>query len=91
MKVEYQLTATAICPVDGNRRDVYELRVAADHMIPVEEILAAASAFSDRAVFQEDLTQQLADRLDARVVTAGDHSGVATRCVARPSLGERRG
>ena len=81
MKVVYRTTFAATCPVDGSD-DVYRVRVRSDWMIPVEEIVAALGELRGKPIYQEELTQRLADELGAEVATRGAHSGVATRCTA---------
>jgi hypothetical protein len=75
----YTLHITAICPVDM-LPDVYRLRVRANRVIPVEDILAAAKKATATAAYQEDITQALHRALACEVTTAGWHSGVKTVC-----------
>lgn len=78
--VEHRLTLRATCPIDGSE-DVYNCVVLADRTIEVEHILAKAQMIAKREpIFQEALTLELAESLNAEVVTHGIHSGVYTTC-----------
>lgn len=77
MKIRHTLLVTAICPVD-DLPDVYETSVETGRVINVETILEVAASFSERKIYQEDLTQEMARRLAATVSTVGYHSGVRT-------------
>jgi hypothetical protein len=70
----------ATCPLGGV--DVYRLMVETTRLIAVEDILIALRELTRAPIYQEDLTAQLAEKLNARVVTEGEHSGVATECEA---------
>jgi hypothetical protein len=83
IKVVYRTEIAAICPVDGSR-DIYRVTIRSDWLIPVEEILATIAAATGDPVYQENLTQTLADEIGAKVITTGRHSGVETRCTAWP-------
>jgi hypothetical protein len=61
--------------------DVYEVTVEAQVVIPVERILEIVVGFKDREIWQEDLTQEMARRLGAKVTSVGHHSGVRTEVV----------
>ena len=79
MRVTHSLTITAACPVDG-KPDHYDAVVKCNRVLKVEDILAAVEGMKDRKVFQEELTQELARTIGARVTTTGYHSGVKTVC-----------
>lgn len=81
MKVEHTLTVTAMCPMD-DRPDSYEVVVEAGRVVPVERILEVAASFAERKIFQEDLTEELARAIGARVTSYGWHSKVRTKVVA---------
>lgn len=83
MKVRYRLTVHAPCPVDAAVTDCYEVTVKADRVIKVEDILAAVDGATANPIFQEDLAEELADMLGAKVEVVGIHSGVEV--VARAS------
>jgi hypothetical protein len=81
MRARHSLTVLSACPVDG-QRDVYEVEVEVDFVLPVEHILAAVARLTKESLFQEALTERLARELGARVRTSGTHSGVRTVCEA---------
>lgn len=81
MVCEYTFPLVCRCPVDPKTVDSYTVKVTANRMIQVEELLEVAKTFEDRVVFQEDLTCQLSRAIRATVETTGRHSGVATRTV----------
>lgn len=83
MRVTHELAAVTVCPVT-DRPDVYRMTVETDRLISVEEIIEAVDRYSGEAIYQEDLTQQLATELVATVETVGTHSGVTTTVVAEP-------
>jgi NADPH-dependent 7-cyano-7-deazaguanine reductase QueF len=77
--VRHHLTITAACPVDG-KPDRYEAVVECSRVLKVEDILAVVEALKGQKVFQEQLTQELARAIGAKVTTTGYHSGVKTVC-----------
>ena len=78
MRATYSTTFVGLCPVDDTR-DVYELTVVSDSMIPVESLLRAISEATVHSAYQEDITGNLAARLKgAAITTIGVHSGVRT-------------
>lgn len=84
MKVTYEIEVLALCPADG-RIDHYACSVETHSMIRAEEIRERVDAFRGEHFYQEDLTQRLADALQAQVTTTGWHYGVKTICQAAPS------
>ena len=79
MLVRHSLTITAACPVD-QKPDRYEAVVECTRVVKVEDILSAVQRFTAAPMFQEELTQELARVLGAKVTTTGFHSGVKTVC-----------
>lgn len=79
MLVRHSLTITAACPVDG-KPDHYEAVVECTRVVKVEDILAAVDRLKAQKIYQEELTQELARVLGAKVTTTGYHSGVKTVC-----------
>jgi NADPH-dependent 7-cyano-7-deazaguanine reductase QueF len=77
--VKHSLTITAACPVDG-KPDHYEAVVECSRVLKVEDILAAVETLKGQKIFQEQLTQELARAIGAKVTTTGYHSGVKTVC-----------
>ena len=78
MDNEYEMEITCLCPVD-DLPDVYHLIVTARRVIPVEDIIAAAKAFSGKKMYQEDLCQAMHRKVNACCVIVGYHSGVKVR------------
>lgn len=86
MITEHRLTALSRCPVDTLVVDVYDVVVRCrDRIVPVERILEEVALVQALALYQEDVTQRLADRLEVEVETRGWHSGVETVCKASPA------
>ena len=79
MKITYEVVVSALCPVDG-LPDRYEAEIHSTAVIHVESILEVVSKISGKKMFQEDLTQELARAIGARIITVGYHSGVKTTC-----------
>lgn len=80
MKTTHSLQVRAICPVDG-KPDVYNCRIVTSRVIPVEDILAAATPMESEKIFQETLCEHLARELGCEVTLTGVHSGVKTEVV----------
>jgi hypothetical protein len=80
MQVIHQFTFRGRCPVD-DAIDSYDVLITTNRLIKVEDIIKAASDLL-QPLFQEDITQQLAVRLNCCVRTVGYHSGVKTTCTA---------
>lgn len=83
MNVTHRLTITANCPVD-DQADVYRVTVETDRVLPVETILEGVAALTRQPLFQEELTERLAELLGAVVTTKGTHTGVRTVVVHDP-------
>ena len=79
MLVRHYLTITASCPVD-RKPDHYDAVVECSGVVKVEDILAAVAGLRLKRIYQEELTQELARQLGAKVTTTGYHSGVKTVC-----------
>jgi hypothetical protein len=79
MRAEHVLTIHCRCP-KNERLDEYELTVISHDLIYVEDILATVKELAAEPTFQEVLTERLAERLGAAVITVGYHSGVRTTC-----------
>jgi hypothetical protein len=64
MKVRHHLVIVSTCPVDG-QADTYLCDVfVRDRVLKCEDVICAvADVTAHGPIFQEDLTQQLADRL----------------------------
>lgn len=83
MKVEHTFTMIAKCPVN-NLQDVYEVTLRMDKVMPVERILGHIGGFVGVKLFQEEITQSLADTFECEVESVGVHSNVKTRVVCTP-------
>jgi hypothetical protein len=76
MLVTHECKFARRCPVN-NGFDIYDLRVETSGLLKVEDILAAIDALPEQ-IFQEEITERLAQALAAKVTTTGYHSGVKT-------------
>lgn len=83
MKVEHAFTMIARCPMN-NLQDVYEVTFRMDKVLPVERILGHIGGLVGVKLFQEEITQSLADTFECEVETTGVHSNVKTRVVCEP-------
>lgn len=85
MIVKHTFEVRSLCPINGDL-DAYECEVTFTTLIQCEQLLAEAAEYSDKALFQEELTQKLSERWNATVKTCGSHVGgaVATECIAFP-------
>ncbi len=79
MLVKHALKMEAKCPVN-DLKDHYDVVVECNRVLKVEDIIEATAKYKDQAKFQEDITQELANSLNAKVTTTGYHSGVKTIC-----------
>lgn len=64
--------------------DVYQATFQTNRLIPVETIQAEINKATAEPIYQETLTQLLADRVGCIVTTIGDHGGFRTECIAEP-------
>lgn len=74
MRVRHKIQIQCNCPSD-KLPDLYECIVECERTIPVERIMKLADKAARKRVYQEELTQWLARRLNARVTTTGWHFG----------------
>ena len=81
IRVEHTLSVLARCPVNESR-DVYETTFRLDKLVKVETLIEQCRGFQDKKLFQEELTELLAQAFGCEVETRGIHSGVKTVCVA---------
>jgi NADPH-dependent 7-cyano-7-deazaguanine reductase QueF len=72
MKIRHHLIVDSTCPIDG-APDKYDVFVYADRVVECEEIVKHVAELTSDPVFQEQFTQNLADRLECRVKTVGTH------------------
>ena len=78
MIVTHEIRVCGLCPVNGER-DFYDVTITTTKVIKVEAIIELVGAIV-WPIFQEDMTQMLADVLKCRVRSVGYHSGVKTTC-----------
>ena len=83
MHVTYRCNFDAMCPMKPKIVDHYTLLIEAGSMIKAEDLRELLNGYADKAMFQEDITQDIATRLApaTKVTTTGFHSGVETVCV----------
>lgn len=83
MKIEHTLTMQAKCPIN-NLPDFYEVTFRMEKFVQVEMLLGHVGALNGVKLFQEEITQSLADSFQCEVESLGIHSGVKTRVVCTP-------
>lgn len=82
METVHKTMIVAKCPQGAT--DVYEAEFhTGDRVILVEKILFEIARVTEKAIYQENLTQDLADRIGCKVVTRGRHGVFATECTAK--------
>lgn len=79
IEVKHKFTVHAKCPVNGDD-DYYDCTITVYRTLPVERINEVILELTQEPIFQEDLTEELAMRLEASVVSEGSHGNVLTRC-----------
>jgi GTP cyclohydrolase I len=92
VRTRHHIVIRSTCPVD-HTSDQYDAYVYVNsQVLACEEVAAAVEALTQEPVFQERLTQDLADRLGCRVKTKGRHvaGGIETTCVCEPRAVARR-
>jgi hypothetical protein len=88
MRVKHRIVIHAVCPVN-QAEDHYDCTVAVrDRVLTCEEVIGCVDELTKEPIFQEHLTQKLADCLRARVKTVGAHADgrVKTTVVCRPCV-----
>lgn len=87
MKVTHEFELQAKCPVDDSR-DIYHCSIEIGRMLKCEEIIESARRIATaEAIFQEDLTQAIANRIGGKTTTVGLHKcGVKTTVVCEPTI-----
>jgi hypothetical protein len=91
MKTRHHIVIRASCPVD-NTEDRYDTFVYVNgRVLKCEEIAAAAEELTREPVFQEQLTQLLANKFCCKVKTRDRHraGGIETVCVCEPCYAAR--
>lgn len=72
----YELELRARCPIHAELTDIYSVRLESESLVKVEDILEFMRRFSERQVFQEDVTREIAVGLGVKAQLVGLHSGV---------------
>src|SRR5689334_12565430 len=93
MKVRHRITICCVSP-GSVAEDLYACTTqVTDRGLAYEDVVVAVEALTRRPVFQDQLTQGLADRLHALVRTVGNHDDgrVETTIVCRPCVRQERG
>ena len=85
MTVTHEFELRAVCPVDSYE-DLYAVTLRIERLVQCEEVLKAARGVAGKGeVYQEELTQKLADTLGGEVTTKGFHRcGVTTTVTCQP-------
>lgn len=78
MKVTHEIEVRGICPVDLSL-DVYQVKISSMRIVQVEDIISVVNDLK-WPLYQEEMTQQLAEKLKCSVCSVGYHSGVKTTC-----------
>lgn len=89
MIAEHTLTIVAACPVNDGR-DVYEATFRLNRLVKVEDLQVLVEDYNGTRIFQEELTQELADHMRCEVETRGMHGNVRSRVVCKPKRGRRK-
>ena len=76
MKVTHEIEVRGLCPVDLSF-DVYQVKISSMKIVKVEEIISVVNALK-WPLYQEEMTQKLAEELQCSVCSVGYHSGVKT-------------
>lgn len=72
----YCFECRAVCPVEADLIDVYQVEVRSVSTVPVEKIIEHFAQYETTQIFQEDLTRKAALALGCSVSTTGMHSGI---------------
>ena len=78
MKVTHEIEVRGICPVDLSF-DVYQVKISSMRIVQVEDIISVVNALK-WPLYQEEMTQQLAEKLKCSICSVGYHSSVKTTC-----------
>ena len=92
MRVRHHIEVRSTCPVNGDA-DLYQCFVyVRDRVLKCEDVADAVADLTREPIFQESLTQALANRLQAKVKTAGRHTAgnILTTVICEPKGGSER-
>ena len=81
----HEIEIKAKCPVNG-QPDSYSAKVTIGRMILCEELELICQSFKGKKLHQEELTQELADLLQAKVETSGHHGSVYLTVTCEPKV-----
>lgn len=80
MKITYEFSTMAQCPVDGEHITI-NVTLTTEDMIEVEDLLDFCREITAGPIMQEPFTEKLAARFhNDGIVTIGTHSGVRITC-----------
>jgi hypothetical protein len=83
MQTVHRITIVGKCPLGC--QDIYQAEFhISNKVIEVGDIADAIKEATENPIYQEVLTQLLADNTGCRVVTVGRHSQFETTCEAEP-------
>lgn len=84
MRAVHSITVTALTTIENSPVpvDTYRCTIETSGDIPLVTLIAAQGWFADRDISQEDLTMEMAKRLDAKVTTVAYRMGVKSEVVA---------
>lgn len=85
MTTVHRTTIVGKCP--HGCHDIYEAEFATHDLIRVEDIQSAIERHTAEPIYQEHLTQRLADEVGCEVTTTGRHGQFTTTCKALPGDG----
>ena len=85
MIARHKMTVHAQCPVDPRTTDYYSVVFEREKLLHVELLRMFLDEVRGEALYQEDLTQHLANKACCRVTTVGLHGTTETTvtCEAR--------
>ena len=82
-RVTHRTTIVGKCP--HGCQDIYQAEFHVDHrVITIESIQEAIDTTTEKPIYQEDLTQALANKVGCKVITKGSHGRFETTCVSDP-------
>lgn len=87
MRVTHTFPVWAKCPnklINVDNTDTYEGQAVMDRLMKVEDIMEIVDSYGEKRIYQENLCQELADKLKAQVTLRGEHSGVKTEVTCEP-------
>ena len=80
---KYTTKFKALCPNDNSIIDEYKCTMYTDGIVMVEDIVFCLNKFAKKAIYQEDLTEKIADIFKAKVKIVGLHLGVKIKSISK--------